>query len=105
MEGAKSYRGGAANTAAMAEAGSLIAKKTLEIGEGVFIPSALELMTLYSDKQAGEISGLNDLWYWSSSQCSAYYAFLVHFTDGWTNNLGKSLDFQVRPVRKIPILH
>lgn len=69
--GAVSYRDGASNTVAMAEAGSPIAKQALEIGAGIFIPSALELALLFSAKQAGELSGFSDRWYWSSSQYSA----------------------------------
>lgn len=104
VEGATSYRDGAANTAAMAEAGSPIAKQALEIGDGVFIPSALELQALYAAKQAGEISGFQDRWYWSSSQYSANNAFYTTFYDGFTLILGKNLGFRVRPVRKILIL-
>ncbi|HCF7269602.1 TPA: DUF1566 domain-containing protein [Pseudomonas aeruginosa] len=104
VDGAVSYRDGASNTVAMAEAGSPIAKQAMEIGEGVFIPSILELALLFSAKQAGELSGFADRWYWSSSQYSANFAFNTYFYDGNTNYLGKDLDFRVRPVRKILIL-
>ncbi|MGV5152340.1 hypothetical protein ACV4VX_08625 [Pseudomonas aeruginosa] len=102
--GAVSYRDGASNTVAMAEAGSPIAKQALEIGAGVFIPSVLELALLFSAKQAGELPGFSDRWYWSSSQCSANYAFLTDFNDGFTGSGGKSYGLRVRPVRKILIL-
>ncbi|MEG7550175.1 hypothetical protein, partial [Pseudomonas aeruginosa] len=85
VDGAVSYRDGASNTVAMAEAGSPIAKQAMEIGEGVFIPSILELALLFSAKQAGELSGFADRWYWSSSQYSAYDAFSTHFLDGDTD--------------------
>lgn len=104
VDGAVSYRDGASNTVAMAEAGSPIAKQAMEIGEGVFIPSILELALLFSAKQAGELSGFADRWYWSSSQYSANYAFLTGFTGGYTDYYGKNYDFRVRPVRKILIL-
>ncbi|HBP0358049.1 TPA: DUF1566 domain-containing protein [Pseudomonas aeruginosa] len=104
VDGAVSYRDGASNTVAMAEAGSPIAKQAMEIGEGVFIPSILELALLFSAKQAGELSGFADRWYWSSSQYSAYGAFTTSFGDGYASNLGKLYDFRVRPVRKILIL-
>ncbi|MCO3711303.1 hypothetical protein QOU43_07655 [Pseudomonas aeruginosa] len=104
VRGAVSYRDGASNTAAMAEAGSPTAKQALEIGAGVFIPSALELALLFSAKQAGELSGFSDRWYWSSTQYSAYYAFLAYFSGGHTNDIGKGYDLRVRPVRKILIL-
>ncbi|HHN2094122.1 TPA: hypothetical protein ACRNYL_000497 [Pseudomonas aeruginosa] len=104
VDGAVSYRDGASNTVAMAEAGSPIAKQAMEIGEGVFIPSVLELALLFSAKQAGELSGFADRWYWSSSQYSAYDAFLTGFGDGYTGYDDKGNDFRVRPVRKILIL-
>ncbi|PTZ90006.1 DUF1566 domain-containing protein [Pseudomonas aeruginosa] len=104
VDGAVSYRDGASNTVAMAEAGSPIAKQAMEIGEGVFIPSILELALLFSAKQAGELSGFADRWYWSSSQYSADLAFATHFGDGHTDNYGEGIGFRVRPVRKILIL-
>ncbi|RIZ48183.1 DUF1566 domain-containing protein [Pseudomonas aeruginosa] len=102
--GAVSYRDGASNTVAMAEAGSPIAKQALEIGAGVFIPSALELALLFSAKQAGELSSFPDRWYWSSTQYSAHHAFSTDFYDGYTNGYGKHHALRVRPVRKILIL-
>ncbi len=102
--GAVSYRDGASNTVAMAEAGSPIAKQALEIGAGVFIPSALELALLFSAKQAGELPGFSDRWCWSSSQYSAYGAFYAGFDDGLTSSDDKDNDLRVRPVRKILIL-
>ncbi|HBO1165288.1 TPA: hypothetical protein L4E73_003332 [Pseudomonas aeruginosa] len=102
--GAVSYRDGASNTVAMAEAGSPIAKQALEIGEGVFIPSALELALLFSAKQAGELSGFADRWYWSSSQYSTSCAFITAFDVGSTDGVAKPDIFRVRPVRKILIL-
>ncbi|HDP3617877.1 DUF1566 domain-containing protein [Pseudomonas aeruginosa] len=104
VDGAVSYRDGASNTIAMAEAGSPIAKQALEIGEGVFIPSVLELALLFSAKQAGELSGFADRWYWSSSQFSAHYAFNTSFDVGYTRYYDKRLAVRVRPVRKILIL-
>ncbi|MFO7071990.1 hypothetical protein P3E18_17235, partial [Pseudomonas aeruginosa] len=81
----------------MAEAGSTLAKQALEIGEGVFIPSVLELALLFSAKQAGELSGFADRWYWSSSQCSADIAFFTLFYDGDTSYGSKHDAFRVRP--------
>ncbi|MFH0108359.1 hypothetical protein [Pseudomonas aeruginosa] len=104
VDGAVSYRDGASNTVAMAEAGSPIAKQAMEIGEGVFIPSVLELALLFSAKQAGELSGFADGWYWSSSQYSADSAFITLFVGGYTYYSVKYYAFRVRPVRKILIL-
>ncbi|EOZ0486001.1 hypothetical protein ACQGZ5_000242 [Pseudomonas aeruginosa] len=104
VDRAVNYRDGASNTVAMAEAGSPIAKQALEIGEGVFIPSALELALLFSAKQAGELSGFADRWYWSSSQYSTSCAFITAFDVGSTDGVAKPDIFRVRPVRKILIL-
>lgn len=104
VDGAASYRDGASNTVAMAEAGSPIATQALEIGAGVFIPSALELALLFSAKQAGELTGFSDRWYWSSTQYSASCAFITAFDVGSTDGVAKPDIFRVRPVRKILIL-
>ncbi len=100
VEGAKSFRDGAANTIAMVEAGSPIAKLAMEIGEGVYIPSALELNLLFAAKDAGEIGGFQNRWYWSSSQCSSDDAFLTLFGTGSTVWGSKDSSFRVRPVRR-----
>ncbi|MGN8346319.1 DUF1566 domain-containing protein [Pseudomonas sp. SMV71] len=47
---------------------------------------------------------VNDLitegYYWSSSQRSAYYAFIMSFADGLQNLTGKYDELRVRPVRR-----
>lgn len=103
VEGAKSFRDGAANTIAMVEAGSPIAKLAMEIGEGVFIPSALELNLLFAAKDAGEIGSFQDRWYWSSSQFSSVYAFYTDFDTGSTLSIGKLSSLRLRPVRSLII--
>ncbi|MCY1408304.1 hypothetical protein D3C76_421640 [compost metagenome] len=108
VEGAKSYSDGLANTVAMAEAGSLIARKTLEIGEGVFIPAALELNLLFAANDAGEISSFEDphlnRWYWSSSKLSATLALRADVYLNLLEPYNRDWEFLIRPVRKIPIL-
>lgn len=39
--------------------------------------------------------------YWSSTQRSAYDAFLMHFDVGDQGNFGKSFELRVRPVRRL----
>lgn len=39
--------------------------------------------------------------YWSSSQRSAYTAFLMHFDDGTQGITGKDIELRVRPVRRL----
>lgn len=42
-------------------------------------------------------------WHWSSSQRSAYGAFLMYFVDGDQDDGGKDNELRVRPVRRLPI--
>lgn len=91
---------GEANTRAMAEAGSEIAKKALEIG--AFIPSCLEGQLVMAAKHAGLITDLReDRYYWLSTQCSANLAYSMAFELGWQGNLGKYDERLVRPVRSL----
>lgn len=98
---ASSYSDGLANTQAMAEAGSEIARQVLAL-DGAFIPAALELNLLFAAKHAGLLQFKKD-WYWSSSQRSAYYAFCVGFDGGIQYLVGKGNELLVRPVRRLLI--
>ncbi|AXH55449.1 DUF1566 domain-containing protein [Pseudomonas ficuserectae] len=40
-------------------------------------------------------------WHWSSSQRSAYIAFIQHFGDGGQGLNDKNVEFRVRPVRRL----
>lgn len=94
---------GEKNTRAMAEAGSAIAIQALEAG--AFIPAALECHLLMHAKETGVIEDLReDRSYWSSSQCSADFAYLMGFEYGWQINLDKGHERPVRLVRKIPVI-
>ena len=42
-----------------------------------------------------------DRYYWSSTQRSAYYAFLMHFDAGTQNHCYKDYELSVRPVRRL----
>lgn len=99
VEGAGSYSDGEANTRAMAEAGSQIAIKALELG--AFIPSCLEGQLVMAAKSEGLVTVREDGWHWLSSQRSAYYAFTMDFEDGWLNLSHKLNEFLVRPVRSL----
>lgn len=101
IEGAGSYSDGEANTRAMAEAGSQIAIKALELG--AFIPSCLEGQLLMAAKADGLVTLREDGWHWLSSQRSADYACTMDFEDGWLNDDRKSYEFLVRPVRSLMI--
>ncbi|MGE1156569.1 hypothetical protein [Pseudomonas kitaguniensis] len=100
-KGAGSYSDGEANTRAMAEAGSVIAVKALEL-DG-FIPSCLEGQLLMAAKADGLVELREDRWHWLSSPRSAYYAYIVDFEVGWLFYNGKGLERLARPVRSLPI--
>ena len=94
---------GEKNTRAMAEAGSAIAIKALEAG--AYIPAALECHLLMHAKETGVIEDLReDRSYWSSSQYSADFAYLMAFEYGWQIHYGKNLERPGRLVRKIPVI-
>lgn len=99
IEGAGSYSDGESNTRAMAEAGSQIAIKALELG--AFIPSCLEGQLVMAAKSDGLVTVREDSWHWLSSQRSADNAYLVDFEDGWLHGNRKFSEFLVRPVRSL----
>ncbi|GAA0258753.1 hypothetical protein [Pseudomonas rhodesiae] len=99
IEGAGSYSDGEANTRAMAEAGSEIAVKALELGG--FIPSCLEGQLLMAAKADGLVELRDDRYHWLSTQRSAYSAYFMAFGDGWLLYDGKSTERLARPVRRI----
>lgn len=99
IEGAGSYSDGEANTRAMAEAGSEIAIKALELG--AFIPSCLEGQLVMAAKADGLVTLREDRYHWLSSQRSANCAYSMDFEDGWLSYYHKSNEFLVRPVRSL----
>ena len=101
IEGAGSYSDGEANTRAMAEAGSEIAVKALELGG--FIPSCLEGQLLMAAKADGLVKLRDDRYHWLSTQRSANDAYDTDFEDGWLDSSGKDGERLARPVRSLPI--
>ncbi|AZC30083.1 Phage protein [Pseudomonas chlororaphis subsp. piscium] len=101
VPGAKSYSDGEANTRAMAEAGSEIAIKALELG--AHIPSCLEGQLLMAAKADGLVTLREDRWHYMSTQYSADRAYFMVFGGGWLDNGGKNYERVVRPVRSLPI--
>ena len=101
IKGAGSYSDGEANTRTMAEAGSVIAVKALEL-DG-FIPSCLEGQLLMAAKADGLVELREDRWHWLSSQRSADFAYSMDFEDGWLGNDVKGHERLARPVRSLPI--
>ena len=101
IKGAGSYSDGKANTRAMAEAGSVIAVKALEL-DG-FIPSCLEGQLLMAAKADGLVELREDRWHWLSSQRSAYTAYSLAFVAGWLLYDDECDERLARPVRSLPI--
>jgi len=101
IEGAGSYSDGEANTRAMAEAGSEIAVKALELGG--FIPSCLEGQLLMAAKADGLVELRDDRYHWLSTQRSADLAYTMVFGAGWLYFDGKHYERLARPVRSLPI--
>lgn len=97
VTGAGSYSNGYANTVAMAEAGSEIAKKALELD--LCIPSCLEGQLLMAAKAEGLVTLRHDRFHWLSTQYSAYSAYGLDFEGGWIGDYGKDYERLVRPVR------
>ncbi|AZD93071.1 MULTISPECIES: hypothetical protein [Pseudomonas] len=101
VPGAKSYSDGEANTRAMAEAGSKIAIKALELG--AHIPSCLEGQLVMAAKADGLVTLREDRFHWLSTQYSAHCAYGMGFGGGWLGYGGKDDERVVRPVRSLPI--
>lgn len=101
IEGAGSYSDGEANTRAMAEAGSEIATKALELA--AFIPSCLEGQLVMAAKAEGLVTLREDRFHWLSTQFSADYAYGMDFEYGWLGINVKDYERLVRPVRSLPI--
>lgn len=101
VAGAKSYSDGAANTRAMAEAGSDLAAKVLELD--AHIASHLEGALLMAAKADGVVKLREDRWHWLSTQYSADDAFYMDFEDGWFYDDVKGGERLVRPVRSLII--
>jgi len=100
IEGANSFFDGQANTQAMAEAGSELAKaiQALNINGHTdwYLPARRELSLLYAN-----VPDLFDkVWHWSSTQFSAYSAWSQDFADGAQGFVHKDNALRARAVRR-----
>lgn len=103
QEVATTHGDGLTNTQAMAEAGSKLAKKAIEAG--AYIPSIAECHLLKCAKDMGLVPDLReDVRYWTSTQYSAYFAYVMDFELGWQSTSGKNGERFAPLVRRIPIL-
>jgi hypothetical protein len=62
-----------------------------------YLPSLHELTLLYQQKSV--VGGFADTFYWSSTESYATLAFSWRFSDGFYNDLNKSLGYCVRAIR------
>lgn len=101
QEAETGWADGLTNTRAMAEAGSEIAKKALELGG--HIPSPVEANLLMAAKQEGLVKLREDRFHWLSAQYSANTACFMGFEGGWQESSVKDGERLVRPVRSLII--
>jgi hypothetical protein len=109
VKGALSYNDGLANTRAMAEAGSALAKWALALRIGDYddwhIPSRLESLVMFGETKGTDAFDLELDWYWTSTQSASHsgYAWYQGFYGGYQYDNHKSDELRARAVRSIPI--
>jgi len=110
VDDALSVVDGQANTAAMAKAGSELAKwaQALRIGghDDWYLPSRLEALLLYA--AAAEIPAADAFerdWYWTSTQYASEssYAWCQFFDNGYQNTSLKGYQLRARAVRRVAL--
>ena len=103
IEGCNHIRDGLANTRAMAEADSDLAKQILALEidgfNDFYLPSISE--SFYCFAVARE--HFDKEWHWTSTQHSAYTAYMQHFGDGSTDYGYKDFSDRARVVRRFVI--
>ncbi|HET9680182.1 MAG TPA: DUF1566 domain-containing protein [Gammaproteobacteria bacterium] len=103
--GAQSEYDGLANTRALVEsqhshpAAEACAGLTVDGHSDLYLPARRENALLYTNLP--EL--FEKCWHWSSTQYSAYYAWVQDFYDGFQGNRRKDDECRVRAVRMIPI--
>ena len=102
VEGASSASDGLANTRALLAdsnehpAAKLASEFTADGHNDFYLPARRELQL--AEANVPEL--FEKAYYWSSSQRSADYAYLMDFEGGWLDGHHKSNEFLVRPVRR-----
>jgi hypothetical protein len=97
IKGAESLHDGVANTAAMAKAGSAAAKAVLAHNPDWYLPSRIEALQLFAMLKAQVGEGRA----WSSTQCSAHYAWSQFFAYGYQGTLSKDAELRAVAVRRL----
>lgn len=101
-EGADSASDGLANTRALLAdsedhpAAKWASEYTADGHTDFYLPARRELQV--AEANAPELFSKG--YHWSSTQCSAYYAYYVDFEDGWQGGSVKGDERLVRPVRR-----
>lgn len=115
VKGALSYSNGPTNTAAMAKAGSGLAKwvRGLKIGghKDWYLPSHLESLVIFGELrtlkafESEKPDGIARLWYWTSTQYAgdAGSAWFQGFGDGLQHGYRKGTSLRARAVRRLAI--
>jgi hypothetical protein len=68
------------------------------LGDGARLPTRFESALLYANcREEIDTGG----WYWTGTQCSADYAFIQYFDDGYQDSSGLQYEARVRAVRLI----
>ena len=100
-----SDRDGLANTIAMAEAGSELARDILRMRLNGFddwaLPARHQLRLAYLNAPE---SFDKESWYWSSTQFSAYGAWLQYFANGGQLTWLKDSEYRARAVRRFSVI-
>jgi len=104
IEGADSEWDGLANTHALVAAGSHPAAERcagliIEGHNDLYLPADREAAACYAIAR----EHFQKRWHWTSTQHSAYGAFIQYFYDGCQDCFSKSYDYGVRPVRRLII--
>jgi hypothetical protein len=98
IKGADFEFDGLANTIAMAEAGNELAQRIRALPGDCYLPSRFESALLYATVRAQIKTGD---WYWTSTQTSAYDAWMQHFSHGGQYLSDKSSTGRARAVRRL----
>lgn len=99
IAGAKSVYDGRANTLAMAEAGSELAKAIRALPGDCYLPSQAEALMM-STTLRGKLKGG---WHWTSTQGSRYGAFDQSFGNGDSYWVSKVNEFRVLALRRLTL--
>jgi hypothetical protein len=97
IEGAADMYDGLANTQAMSDARLELAQRVQALGKGTYLPSRAEALLMFSTLKRVIGDGV----IWTSTQCSANYAWSQHFHHGHQLTGTKDCELRAVPVRRL----